>query len=83
MARRLHAASGGVMAYLMELLRGATYLALMEGRATLDGEVLGRAFAQRLASVRRGMANPFRDAEAEGDAGTGPETARADGVGGV
>ena len=60
MARRLHAASGGVMAYLMELLRGATYLALAEGRTTLDREVLGRAFEQRLASVRRGTANPFR-----------------------
>jgi len=60
MARRLHAASGGVMAHLMEVLRGATYLALAEGRATVDREVLGRAFAQRLASVRRGTVNPFR-----------------------
>ncbi len=60
MARRLHAASGGVMAHLMELLGGATYLALAEGRATVDREVLGRAFEQRLASVRRGTANPFR-----------------------
>jgi len=66
MARRLHGASGGVMAYLMELVRGATYLALTEGRATLDREVLGRAFAQRLASVRRGTANPFRDADDAG-----------------
>jgi len=71
MARRLHGASGGVMAYLMELVRGATYLALAEGRATLDGEVLGRAFAQRLASVRRGTANPFRDA---GDVGAEVDT---------
>ncbi len=60
MARRLHAASGGVMAHLMELLRGATYLALAEGRATVDRGVLERAFEQRLASVRRGTANPFR-----------------------
>jgi hypothetical protein len=57
-ARRLHAASGGVMAYLMELIRGATYLALAEGRPTLDLEVLGRAFEQRLASVRRGPPTP-------------------------
>jgi len=99
MARRLHTASGGVMAYLMELVRGATYLALMEGRATLDGEVLGRAFAQRLASVRRGTANPFRDAgdvgaEVDtgagqrdagdvGDAGNAQGTARVDGARGV
>jgi len=75
MARRLHAASGGVMAYLMELLRGATYLALAEGRPTLDREVLGRAFAQRLVSVRRGTANPFHDAEAAGDAGAGQRDA--------
>jgi len=78
MARRLHAASGGVMAHLMELLRGATYLALAEGQATLDGEVLGRAFEQRLASVRRGTANPFRTEnrrEEEDAAETTPETA--------
>jgi len=66
MARRLHGASGGVMAYLMELLRGATYLALAEGRPTLDADVLGRAFEQRLASVRRGTTNPFRD-DGDGD----------------
>ena len=83
MARRLHGASGGVMAYLMELVRGATYLALAEGRATLDGEVLGRAFAQRLASVRRGTANPFRAAggagaaEAGGDARASQQAAEA------
>jgi len=69
-ARRLHAASGGVMAYLMELIRGATYLALAEGRPTLDLEVLGRAFEQRLVSVRRGTANPFRDDGHGGERGT-------------
>ena len=79
MARRLHAASGGVMAHLMELLRGATYLALAEGQATLNGEVLGRAFAQRLASVRRGTANPFR-AESRPDEEDGAETARGTAV---
>ena len=74
--------AGGVMAYLMELLRGATYLALTEGRATLDREVLGRAFEQRLASLRRGTANPFRDAGAgRRDAGGEPELSRADGAG--
>jgi len=79
MARRLHAASGGVMAHLMELLRGATYLALAEGQATLNGEVRGRAFAQRLASVRRGTANPFR-AESRPDEEDGAETARGTAV---
>jgi len=78
----LHTASGGVMAYLMELLRGATYLALTEGRATLDRDVLGRAFEQRLASLRRGTANPFHDAgTGQRDAGDAPELSRADRVG--
>jgi len=82
MARRLHTASGGVMAYLMELLRGATYLALTEGRVTLDRDVLGRAFEQRLASLRRGTANPFHDAGAgRRDAGDAPELSCADRVG--
>ncbi len=78
MARRLHAASGGVMAHLMELLRGATYLALAEGQVTLTREVLGRAFEQRLASVRRGTANPFRVENRRGEedvSETVPETA--------
>jgi len=71
-ARRLHAASGGVMAYLMELIRRATYLAVAEGRPTLDRALLARAFEQRLATLRRGIANPFRDdlpAAATQDAG--------------
>jgi len=79
MARRLHAASGGVMAHLMELLRGATYLALAEGRPTLDREVVGRAFAQRLASVRRGTVNPFR-AESRREEEEAAETARGTAV---
>jgi len=68
-------------------------LSSLRRRATLDGEVLGRAFAQRLASVRRGTANPFRDAGAVGtevdtrasqrDAGDAQGTARVDGAGGV
>jgi len=36
MAARLHAASGGIMAYLMELIRRATYLALAQERPTVD-----------------------------------------------
>ncbi len=80
MARRLHAASGGVMAHLMELLRGATYLALAEGQATLNREVLGRAFEQRLASVRRGTVNPFRT-ESRRDEADAAETASGTAVG--
>jgi hypothetical protein len=67
------------MAHLMELLRGATYLALAEGRPTLDREVLGRAFEQRLASVRRGTVNPFR-AESRREEAAAAETARGTGV---
>lgn len=69
-ARRLYVASEGVVAYLMELVRRATYLAVVQGRAHLEGPVLAAAFEQRLAGVRRGIANPFAD-EGQGSR-TGP-----------
>jgi len=58
-ARRLHLASEGIVAYLMELVRRATYLAIAQGHARLDGPLLAMAFEQRLAGVRRGITNPF------------------------
>jgi len=61
MARRLYLASGGVMAYLMELIRRATYLAITQGHLSLDRATLARAFDQRLAAVRRDVPNPFAD----------------------
>jgi hypothetical protein len=64
LARRLHAATGGIMAHVMELVRRATYLALDQGQPTIDRTLLAHAFAQRLAGVRRGLANPFLDDQA-------------------
>jgi len=61
-ARRLYLASGGVMAYLMELIRRATYLAITQDQLSLDHTILARAFEQRLAAVRRDVPNPFVDA---------------------
>ncbi len=58
-ARRLYLASEGIVAYLMELVRRATYLAVVQGRDRLDASLLAAAFEQRLAGARRGVANPF------------------------
>jgi hypothetical protein len=58
-AQRLYLASEGIVAYLMELVRRATYLAVAQGRDHLDTALLAAAFDQRLAGVRRGIANPF------------------------
>ncbi len=67
-ARRLYLASEGIVAYLMELVRRATYLAVVQGRDRLDEALLAVAFDQRLAGARRGIANPFAgDASPRGD----------------
>ena len=58
-ARRLYLASEGIVAYLMELVRRATYLAVAQDQEQLDECLLALAFDQRLAGVRRGIANPF------------------------
>ena len=58
-AHCLYAASEGIVAYLMELVRRATYLAVVQERDRLDAALLGVAFAQRLAGARRGIPNPF------------------------
>jgi energy-coupling factor transporter ATP-binding protein EcfA2 len=60
-ARRLYVASEGIVAYLMELVRRATYLAVTQGQEHLDDALLATAFDQRLAGGRRGIANPFAD----------------------
>lgn len=59
LARRLFVASGGTMGLLMALIRRATQLAIDQGCEHLDADLLGTAFAYRLAGVRRGIANPF------------------------
>ncbi len=58
-ARRLYVASEGIVAYLMELIRRATQLAVAQGQAQLNGTLLAAAFEQRLAGTRRGIMNPF------------------------
>lgn len=60
-AWRLWVASGGVMSYLMALLRRATRLALSSERERVDWPLLAAAFEQRLAPKRRGLGNPFID----------------------
>lgn len=60
-ARRLYVASEGIVAYLMELVRRATYLAVTQSHERLDDALLATAFDQRLAGVRRGIANPFAE----------------------
>jgi hypothetical protein len=59
-AWRCYVATGGIMSYLMALLRSATHLALEQGREKLDLELLATAFDLRLAGQRRRLANPFR-----------------------
>jgi len=60
-AQQLYVASEGIVAYLMELVRRATYLAVLRGQDHLDRALLAAAFTQRLAGVRRGIANPFTE----------------------
>ena len=70
-ARRLYLACEGIVAYLMELVRRATYLAVSQGHTRLDAGVFAAAFEQRLAGIRRGIVNPFVDQLPQRDARTG------------
>jgi Bacterial TniB protein len=58
-ALRCFAACDGIVSYLMELVRSATYLALEQERERLDYALLSQAFTERLAPERRGIPNPF------------------------
>jgi len=58
-AWRCYVASGGCMAYLMNLIRRATQRALVLERDALDMDLLAEAFDHRLAGRRRGLENPF------------------------
>jgi hypothetical protein len=60
-AWRCYVASGGLMGYLMELLRTATHLALEQGHECLDHELLSAAFTDRLSNIRE-IPNPFEGA---------------------
>lgn len=58
-AWRCFVASGGCMAYLMNLIRRATYHAIQQDYVALDMSLLATAFDNRLAGKRRGLDNPF------------------------
>jgi hypothetical protein len=58
-AWRCFVASEGNMAHLMNLIRRATHYALQRERPALDLKLLAEAFDNRLAGLRRGIANPF------------------------
>lgn len=58
-AWRCFVASGGCMAYLMNLIRRATYYAIQQDCGALDALLLAKAFDNRLAGKRRGVSNPF------------------------
>jgi energy-coupling factor transporter ATP-binding protein EcfA2 len=58
-AQRCYVACGGVVGYLMRLIRGATRKALAQGREELNDGLLAAAFDASLAPERRGVPNPF------------------------
>jgi energy-coupling factor transporter ATP-binding protein EcfA2 len=59
MAWRCYVASGGCMAYLMNLIRRAAQAAIQRDQPRLDQALLTEAFDHRLAGTRRGIPNPF------------------------
>ncbi len=58
-AWRCFVASGGVISYVMALIRRAAHLALETGREHIDDALLEQAFTQQLSGERRGIPNPF------------------------
>lgn len=58
-AWRCYVASGGVIGYVMLLIRTAARLALDARKEYIDERFLAEAFAKRLGGKRRGIPNPF------------------------
>lgn len=58
---RLYNATGGVVSYIMALLRGAQRIALREGRATITLDDLSTAYERNLSAQVR-VPNPFTEA---------------------
>ncbi|MBL8078936.1 MAG: TniB family NTP-binding protein [Anaerolineales bacterium] len=58
-AHKIHIATGGLIGYIMELIRYAAIEAVNRGVDRVDEELLHLAFRKRLASERRGIKNPF------------------------
>jgi hypothetical protein len=59
MAQRCYVASGGLMRYLMRLVREAACLALLRGQERLTQALLFEAFEQHVGGHYRSIANPF------------------------
>ncbi len=58
-AWRCWVATGGVVGYVMALVREATWIALTRNGEALTLDLLAEAFTERLAAERRGITNPF------------------------
>lgn len=58
-AWRCFVASGGVIGYVMALIRRAAHLALETGHEHIDDTLLEQAFTQQLSGERRSIPNPF------------------------
>lgn len=59
LAWRCHVATGGLVNYVMKLIRRAGYLAIDLDRPCVDRALLAEAYDKELAKGRRGIPNPF------------------------
>jgi len=59
MAKRFYVASGGIIAYIMKLIRAGTYLALTENSSYLNVSILANAFTQYVQADIPSQVNPF------------------------
>ena len=60
LAYRVFVATGGLMGYVMMLIREATLVALDRGQESLTIDLLAEVFDLELAKERRGLQNPFK-----------------------
>jgi len=68
-AFRFHYATGGLVGYVMPIVRRAAMLAIKEGKNSVPLEVLARAYEEVISSSdREGWANPFRVGDGDLDA---------------
>lgn len=58
-AFRVYCATGGVIGYVMKLIRRAAVLAISRSMKKLDGELLAEVYDERLSSGRGDHLNPF------------------------
>jgi energy-coupling factor transporter ATP-binding protein EcfA2 len=59
-AFRIYCATGGVIGYVMKLIRRASVLAITRSLSRLDHELLAEVYDERLSSGRAELLNPFR-----------------------